>query len=398
MAFGKYIRKDLIELGTYRRYDSQGRRIQDKKETNSAAKKIVLVFLLIICILFNLVYVIYNSFMSQINFVDTPKNVTYTDYYDDTDEVSDSDAADNVPDDIIVSTEDVTLYLLVGADSRFGIDDQSRSDSMIIMAVDRKHQTIKLISIMRDLLLKVPGRNYDRINSAYSTDSGKNDTALTCTRTTIKNNFGIDLEKFVIIDFSGFKKIIDMMGGVTMELTKAEANYMCSDPTYGNFPRFSAGAGTYTLSGAEALNYARMRKVGNDFARTERQRKMIAVMIEKMREQSYWDMAKMIKEALGYVSTNIQEGEILGLAFDAPTLVNYEVVQYRLPIDGSFDDYTIEKYGTQMRVLWANYKWTATQLQKFIFEDDMTYANTEKYASVKVPAMPSSVTVIKKNS
>lgn len=379
-------------------YDNQGQRIKTKKRRNSTAIKIVLVFLLVICILFNLVYVVYNSFMSQINFVDTSKNVTYTDYYDNLDEVSDSDAADNVPDDIIVSTEDVTLYLLVGADSRFGIDDQSRSDSMIIMAVDRKHQKIKLISIMRDLLLKVPGRNYDRINSAYSIDSGKKDTALTCTRTTIKNNFGIDLEKFVIIDFSGFKKIIDMMGGVTMELTKAEANYMCSDPTYGKFPRFSAGAGTYTLSGDEALNYARMRKVGNDFARTERQRKMIAVIIEKMREQSYWDMAKMIKEGLGYVSTNVQQGEILGLAFDAPTLLNYEVVQYRLPIDGSFDDYTIEKYGTQMRILWANYKWTATQLQKFIFEDDMTYANTQKYASISVPNMPSSVTVIKKNS
>ena len=357
-------------------------------------QKVIISFVLVIAILFNAVYVVYNSFMSRINFVETPSNsdVSFTDFdvsYTDID-----DDSDNIPEDVIVSTEDVTLYLLVGSDSRIGTDAQSRSDSLIVAAVDRKHKKIKLISFMRDMLVKIPGKGYNRINAAYSYDSGRKDMTLTYTRKTIKENFGIDVEKLVVIDFTGFQKIIDMMGGIDMTLNAQEANYMCSHKTYGKFPRFSKGAGKYTLSGAEALNYARMRKVGNsDFDRTERQRKVISAILTKMKDQSYLKMASMIQEALGYVITNVPQGEILGLAFDAPTLLNYDIVQYRLPVDGTYSFKSVILGKSVCSVLWGNYKWNATQLTKFIYDDDMTYANSAKKAKTSIPALPSSVKV-----
>lgn len=365
---------------------------QQSSSKRASWQKVAISLLLVVCILLNGIYAVYNSFMDRINFVDSGQNVTFSDI-----DVSDTDIddSDNIPDDVIVSTDAVSFYLLIGADSRLGIDAQSRSDSMIIAAIDRTHKKIKLISLMRDMLLKVQGRGYDRINSAYSSDSGRKDTSLTRTRKAIKDNFGIDIEKYVVIDFEGFEKMIDMMGGITLEVNSVEAKYMCSNAKYGWFKRFSAGAGTYTMSGAEALNYARIRKVGNgDFERTERQRKIIALMIEKMRDQSYLQLAGMVKEGLGYVTTTVPQGEILGLAFDAPTLLNYEIVQYRIPVDGSFTFKSVMLGGSEASVIWPNYKWNASQLSKFIFDDDMTYANTAKRANkVGIPALPSSVKV-----
>ncbi len=366
-------------------------------------QRVVISFFLVIAILFNAVYVVYHSFISQINFIDPPSNsdVSFSDF-----DVSETDLPDeqeddsnNIPDDVIISNEDVSLYLLVGADSRMGKNTRSRSDSIIILAVDRKHQKIKLISLMRDMLVKIPGKGYNRINAAYSYDSGRNDMSLSYTRKTIKQNFGVDLEKLVVIDFSGFKKIVDMMGGVEMTLNAQEAKYMCSHKTYGNFPRFSKGAGTYNLSGAEALNYARMRKVGNsDFDRTERQRKLISAIMKKMKNQSYLKMAEMIKEGLSYILTNVPADEIRGLAFDAPKLLNYEIVQYRLPVDGTFKFKSVLLGNTTSSILWGNYKWNATQLKKFIFEDDMTYAGGKKKAKVAIPNLPSSVKVVEETT
>lgn len=379
-------------MGAHQNY---GSRTKSSKRKSYVLQKVLISFLLIIAVLFNAVYVVYNSFMSQINFVDPPGNfdVSFTDFdvsYTDLEE----DDSDNIPDDVIVSTEDVTLYLLVGADSRIGIDSQSRSDSLIIAAVDRKHKKIKLISLMRDMLVKITGKGYNKINAAYSYDSKRKDSTLSYTRKTIEDNFGIALEKLVIIDFTGFQKVIDMMGGIEMTLNSQEANYMCSHKTYGKFPRFSKGAGKYNLSGAEALNYARMRKVGNsDFDRTERQRKVISAMIKKMKDQPYLEMASMIKEALGYVITNVPQGEILGLAFDAPTLLNYDIVQYRLPVDGTFSFKSVILGGMVSSTLWANYKWNAAELKKFIYDDDMTYANNAKKAKTTIPYLPSSVKV-----
>ncbi|MDD6394994.1 MAG: LCP family protein [Firmicutes bacterium] len=378
-----------LVVGSYQ-YDRNRRKSNKKK--SYLLQKTLISLVLVTAILFNAVYVVYNSFISRINFVDPPSNsdISFTDF--DVSYTDLEDDSDNIPDDVIVSTEDVTMYLLVGSDSRIGTDAQSRSDSLIIAAVDRKHKKIKLISLMRDMLVKIPGKGYNRINAAYSFDSGRKDMTLSYTRKTIKANFGIDVEKLVVIDFTGFKKIIDMMGGVEMTLNAAEAKYMCSHKVYGKFPRFSKGAGKYTLSGAEALNYARMRKVGNsDFERTERQRKMISAMINKMKDQSYIKMASMIHEALGYVITNVSQGEILGLAFDAPNLLNYDIVQYRIPVDGTFNFKSVIIGGTKCSILWANYKWNATHLKSFIYDDDMTYANSKKKAKATIPYLPNSV-------
>lgn len=308
-------------------------------------------------------------------------------------EESDSDIEDEktqLPTDYVMSTDDVSLFLLVGSDSRFGISSTARGDTMMIVAIDRVHKKIKMVSVMRDLYAVIPGYKNNKLNTAFYYDSRYGNLDLKITFNTIKKNLGIELEDYVVIDFTGFKDVVDLIGGITIEVSDLESRYMAYNKKYGLFPRYSAGAGVYTMDGAEALNYCRMRKVGNgDYERTERQRKVISKIIEQLRGSDVSTLYNVAMECMDSVVTNIPVQEITGYAMEAVDILGYEIVQMRIPIDGSFKETTVYQGTTPMSVLWPNYSWNAKQLKKFIFEDDMTYISGGKYASVSVPDLPS---------
>ncbi len=299
-----------------------------------------------------------------------------------------------VPGDYIKSTDDVSIILLVGSDSRLGLSGSARSDSMLLVAIDRAHKKIKLISIMRDLFADIPGYADNRINAAYYYDSRYKNLDLKITFSTIKRNLGIDAEDYIVVDFSGFKKIVEYLGGVKVELTDEEAKYMCSDRVYGVFPRFEAGGGEYLLSGSETLNYCRMRKVsGGDFGRTARQRKVITQIMSQLKGSDLATLYNIAGACADHISTNMSAQEMNGYVMEAAELLEYEVVEIRLPIDGAYVFQTVYKENspTYMSVLWTNYPWTAKQLRKFIFEDDMTYTDGERARRVYIPDMPEGV-------
>lgn len=307
---------------------------------------------------------------------------------------SDSDTAEGLPDnaDYVMSTDDVSIMLLVGSDSRFGIDKEAHSDSMMLVAIDRTHKKIKITSIMRDLYAVIPGYKNHRFNQAFYYDSKYKNLDLKITFKTIEQNLGISAKDYVVIDFSGFKNVIDKLGGITMDLTDAEAKYMCSDKDYGKFPRFSAGAGRYVLSGAEALNYARMRhEDGNsgDFGRTQRQRKMITQMAAQLKDADVSTLYSVATDCLQYISTNISVEQINGYVLEAANLLSFDIVQMRIPIEDTYVQSRVYDDLTPMSVLWPNYKWNAERLKEFIFDDSLTYANggrPEKH--VTVPYLP----------
>jgi len=299
-----------------------------------------------------------------------------------------------VPGDYIMSTDDVSIILLVGSDSRLGLSGSARSDTILLAAIDRVHKKIKLISIMRDLFADIPGYADNRINAAFYYDSRYKNLDLKITFSTIKRNLGIDAEDYVVVDFSGFKKIVEYLGGVNVELTDEEAKYMCSDRVYGIFPRFEAGGGEYLLNGSETLNYCRMRKVsGGDFGRTARQRKVITQIMSQLRGSDLATLYNIAGACADHISTNLSAQEMNGYVMEAAELLEYEVVEIRLPIDGAyvFRNVYKENSPTYMSVLWTNYQWTAQQLRKFIFEDDMTYTDGERARGVYIPDMPEGV-------
>lgn len=304
-----------------------------------------------------------------------------------TDIESESDLG--LPTDYIVSTDDVSLILLVGSDSRLGVSKSARSDSMMIVAIDRKHKKIKIVSIMRDLFAIIPNYKNHRFNQAFYYDSRYGNLDLKITFSTIKKNLGIQMEDYVTIDFGGFKKVIDLLGGVTLDVTANEAKYMCSHEDYGLYKRFSAGAGTYTMNGAETLNYCRMRKVGNgDFERTERQRKVLTQIVNQLKGSDVNTLYNIAMQCMESVVTNIPKEEIIGYAMEAVDILGYEIVQLRIPIEGSYVYSSVYEGTTRMSVLWPNYTWNAARLKDFIYNDKMTYANGKKATDVTIPFLP----------
>lgn len=303
------------------------------------------------------------------------------------DAISETDL--NLPTDYIMSTDDVSLILLIGSDSRLGVSKAARSDSMMIVAIDRTHKKIKMASIMRDLFAIIPDYKNSRFNTAFYYDSRYGNLDLKITFKTIEKNLGIKMEDYIVVDFGGFKKIINILGGVTLDVNQKEANYMCSHKDYGLFPRFSAGAGTYTMNGAETLNYCRMRKVGNgDFERTERQRKVLSQIAKQLKGSDVSTLYSVATECMSSIVTNIPEEEIIGYVMEAVDILGYEIVQMQIPIEGTYVYSNVYSGTTRMSVLWPNYSWNAKQLKKFIFEDDMTYISGKKATGVSIPFLP----------
>lgn len=379
----------------------------DKKKmgVRIAAGSVILIIMLAV----NIGLIMYSNMMNKVTMIDTDdvesSRVTGSDLEDLNNEfaepeltqtdvvVTQTDEEIGLPTDFVKSTDDVSLILLIGSDSRLGIGKRARSDSIMILAIDRKHQKLKIASLMRDMYCIIPGYKNHRINQPFYYDSAYNNLDLKITFKTIQKNLGISMDKYVVVDFSGFKKVVDKLGGLNMTLTAEEAKYMCSDKHYGRFPRFSAGAGDYTLTGAEALNYARMRHVsGDDFGRTERQRKTLMQIANQLKDSSLSDIYNTVSACMECVSTNMSTSEINGYVMESLDLLKYEMVQYRVPVDGTFAYktvyYSAGKSTTPMSIIWPNYTWNSKQLKRFIFDDDMTYANSKKRGSASIPSLP----------
>lgn len=295
-----------------------------------------------------------------------------------------------VEDTPIVSDKDIQIILVAGTDARPSSGKISRADTLMLVAIDRKHQKIKMVSIQRDLYAIIPGYKRSKINTAYYYDSANGNSDLKILKKTLEKNLSITFDDYVILDFSSFATIVDMIGGVEVTVSAEEAKYMCSDKKYGLFPRYASGEGTYIMSGKEALNYVRMRKVAgqNDFNRTRRQRIMLSLMLDEVKDLSYVEMAQLMYAIFPYITTDLSEAQMLGFVSEATNLIGYDIEQLTIPIDGSWNYGQAQMSGATSEVIVCNYTFNAQQLQAFIYDDDMTYANNAKEAEgVRVPSI-----------
>ena len=279
-----------------------------------------------------------------------------------------------LPDTPILFDSDIENVLLIGSDRR-SMSEEGRSDAMMMLTIDRKHKKIKMTSFLRDLYIKIPGKYGTKLNSAYSVGG------VDLLKKTLTANLGINVDKYIIIDFKAFKTVVNKIGklngkgGIKMTVTSAEARYMCSHEKYGLFPRYSKGKGTYYMNGAEALNYARIRKIDSDFGRTKRQRKVLTEIMTELKDVGKMDLLSIAYSCLEYVTTDFSKGELVGLVTEAAEIANYETKQISIPIKGS---YSVQKMNNGNEALAANLSVNSDKLIKFIYDDDMTYEGNEK--------------------
>lgn len=276
--------------------------------------------------------------------------------------------------DAIMFDEDIQNVLLIGSDRR-NTSDLGRSDAMMMVTIDRKHKKIKMTSFLRDLYIKIPGKYGAKLNSAYAVGGAE------LLKATIEANLGITIDKYIIVDFTAFRTVVNQIGkinghgGIKMTVTAAEAKYMCSNSVYGVFPRFQKGAGTYYMNGGEALNYARIRKIDSDFGRTNRQRKVLMQIVAELKNLGYMDLISIGYSCLEYVTTDFTKGELVGLATEAASIMSYDMKQITIPIEGS---YKTQNLDASTEVLAANLTVNAQKLAAFIYDDDMTYESNKK--------------------
>lgn len=197
----------------------------------------------------------------------------------------------------------VVNILILGVDTRDISKFSGRTDSMIVCSYNKKTGEVKLISLLRDLLVPIEGHDWNRLNTAYAFGG------ISLCINTINDLFGLDIQKFVMINFSGTKTFIDSCGGVDLSLTSSELKYL-------NNKNLTKNAdGTYHLDGDAALTHMRNRAVGNDFGRTSRQRQvMMALYRQVVNSRDLTQIYSLIREGFKLVRTNMKLSEILDLA------------------------------------------------------------------------------------
>ena len=196
---------------------------------------------------------------------------------------------------------DIENILVMGTDSRDVTRERGRSDAMIVVSYNKRTGEIKMISVLRDSLVPIEGRGWNRINAAYSFDG------VGLAVNTVNQLLDLDIQRFVVVDFNGVTDFIDKAGGVTISLTQAEVDYMT---------RYSSGKVQYNVgpnnfNGDRALVYMRIRKIDSDFGRTARQRNVIETLAKKIvKEKSLSEIYDLTNFAFGLVKTNISLTEL----------------------------------------------------------------------------------------
>ena len=218
----------------------------------------------------------------------------------------------------------IVNIMLVGQDAREG-ESVQRSDTMMLVTFNLKTQTIHLTSLMRDQYVKIPGYGSTKLNHAYQYGG------MSLMNETLYNHFGIEVDGNFEVDFTGFEKIIDLLGGVEIDLTQKEVDYL-KEKGFKNVKK-----GKNILEGESALWYARLRSIDTDYQRAERQRNVMMSLFEAYKELSYPQMLSLLHEILPLLRTNMTMSEITNYALKLyPMLSGAKVETLRIPVDGTF--------------------------------------------------------------
>ena len=232
----------------------------------------------------------------------------------------------------IFKGKDVVNILLVGQDKRDEETNQ-RSDAMILCTINQSTKTLTMTSFLRDVWVYIPDHYNQRLNKPY--ELGGFDLL----NKTLDYNFGVSADYNVEIDFTGFMHAINLLGGLDLELTEAEAKYLNKR---GNWDlesnnNWDLKEGVNHLNGSQALAYARIRQIGTDFARTNRQRIVLNALVEKAKGLDKLELYNLIVSVLPMVNTDLDTPQVLGLMLKMlPMLSDLEVVSQRIPMDGQY--------------------------------------------------------------
>ena len=218
--------------------------------------------------------------------------------------------------------ENLSHVLVIGMDVT-GINKRARSDVMIVVSINEQTDRIVLTSLLRDVYLSIPDYPNNRLNAAFALGG------VGLLQSTLKANFGIEIDRYIAIDFSAFTTIIDTLGGIDLTLTEADCKNV--------FPGQNKLPGVYKLDGEHALVYARWRKGASDFERTERQRILMTTVIRRMLGMSVSELTDVMETTFPKVRTDLTEWDCLSILMNVGDLTDYEIDTQRIPFAGTWE-------------------------------------------------------------
>ncbi len=230
----------------------------------------------------------------------------------------------------VLQDKELVNILIIGSDTRDS-NTHGRSDAMMLLTINKKTKSFHLTSLMRAIYVSIP----DDPDPAYKKNFSSN-YMLNAAHTwggprllmkTVQRNFRVDVSRYIATDFSGFEKAINTVGGVTIELTSAEAKHLNGQ----GLGPFKAGA--QTLNGKSALAYSRIRKIDSDFKRMERQRKVIMALFTKMKGSNPGKLTETVEALMPQVKTNLTDSEMMGLIMGFGAYKDYSFDQLMLPLE-----------------------------------------------------------------
>jgi LCP family protein required for cell wall assembly len=261
--------------------------------------------------------------------------------------------------------EGVTNILLIGNDSRENGED-GRSDAMILLSISNRTKKIYMTSLLRDMYVEIPGYKDNRLNAAYSYGGAE------LLMETIEQNFDIHISRYVLVNFEAFANLVDAVGGVDLELTGKEVEYvngylveyniLLGRPEGTDYFDDLSG-GMVHLNGPQALAYCRNRYIGTDFGRTERQRKVLTEVIHKLPKGVLTNPKGLIDGLMPNLTTNLTQTECYRLSLMAPKILTYDIIQNSIPIEGTYKDATHRK----MSVLEVDFEANKKFLQENLY-------------------------------
>lgn len=300
-----------------------------KKKTSKKrlAVNIGITFLSVLFIVAGSAALYANSLLSKYQYVEEPttSKTPIGTINTPTEEMGDAEMVDGMYHDDMI-----TNILLLGVDD-YTPNDPGRSDSMLMISLDRRHKKLKLTSFMRDTFVSIPGYQRYKLNTGYFLGGAPLQVK------TIEKNFKVDIDRYVIIDFEAFPKIIDALGGITVTLSAAEAEEM-------NRKSGETGAveGVNDLSGAQARYYSRIRNCKytdpdtgdvyyDDYGRIRRQQRVMDILVDNFKDADAGKILTLANEIVPYLISNISPDEMLTLATDALTYMSYPIESCQMP-------------------------------------------------------------------
>ena len=343
----------------------------------------------ILCLIFSILFLLgggamvyYYALLNSMNFEDFTAPSS-----DKSDSVSATVSAEmtgdgtqlTIGDGQLLQDSKVLNVMLFGEDNSDG-DEHGRTDTMIMMSIDNWHKKLKLTSFQRDTYVYIPGYGQNKINAAYTYGGPK------LTIETIETNFGIKIDRYAVVDFDSFIEIIDTLGGIDMEVTQDEIDYinyqMYKNEQVDNPKTITAAPGMVHLNGQEALWYARNRGLstnedgneigidGDDWDRTSRQRKLLEKMFNDLKGADLTKIVSIVSSVGPMVTTNLKKDEITALVSHAPTYLTYTVEQSYVPTEGLWYYENNTPAGSVIAI--ADMNKQRLEFAKFIYEDRLS--------------------------